>query len=333
MAGLAIRSLFSFVSFFATSYPQFLLFEFLGSVGLSIWTTSSTIVVADVSSSINRGRAVALRTSSQRLGNMIGPIIAGFLGQTFGLRSIFLINGFGKFGAFLIFLFMIRESRPESTATAAASSRRPSIIPRLKDLQEFLTWPVLIVLFVTMAIHLVSGGGSFEVLFPIHAKNNAGFSTLEIGQMVSILSLATFLISIPNGVLMDKLGRKASLLPGMIILAAASFTLANVNSYWGILMAIVLLGLGDGMCQGTSQVLSMDLAPEERRGAFLGVWAFLSSLTGIAVPLVIGSYGEWAGTVNAFIGIAAVLMIAAPVMGLFGPETKAGPAPAVGQAA
>src|SRR5437762_13408462 len=39
MAGLFVRSFFSLMSFFATSYPQFLLLEFIGSIGLSIWTT------------------------------------------------------------------------------------------------------------------------------------------------------------------------------------------------------------------------------------------------------------------------------------------------------
>ena len=321
MAGLATRSLFSFISFFAASYPQFLLFEFVGSVGLSVWTTAGTIVVADVSSRINRGRAVALRTSSQRLGNMIGPIIAGILGQAFGLRSIFFINAAGKFGAFLIFLFMIRESRPDSAA--AESSRRPSIFPRPSQLREFVNRPVLVVLFATMAIHLLSSAGAFEVLFPIHATRHAGFTTLEVGQMVSLLALATFLVSIPNGLLMDRWGRKTSLLPGMAILAVSSYLLSGGTTYWTILVAIVILGVGEGMGFGATQVIAMDLAPEEQRGSFLGVWTFLTSVTGIAVPIAIGSYGQFAGTINTFIGISAVLMIAVPVVGIFGPETRA----------
>lgn len=332
MAGLATRALSSFLAFFATSYVQFLLLEFLGSVGLAIWTTGGTIVVADVSGASNRGRAVALRTSSQRLGNLCGPIIAGILGVRYGLRYIFLLNAAGKMIAFLIFLFIIRESRPESATAAATGPRRQAIFPRPKELGAFLTRPVLAVLFATMAINLVSGAGAFEVLFPIHAANSANFTTLEIGQMITIAGLATFLISLPNGVIMDKFGRKASLLPGLAILAVASYMMAGVSDFWGILVAIVILGIGDGMCIGAAQVLSMDLAPEERRGAFLGVWSLLTSVGGIVVPLALGSYAQFSGTGNAFIAASLWLLVAVPVLGVFGPETKVSPAPAVGQA-
>ncbi len=325
MTGLAIRSLFSFISFFATSYPQFLLFEFIGSIGLSVWTTAGTIVVADVSSNINRGRAVALRTSSQRLGNMIGPIIAGILGQAFGLRFIFLVNAFGKFGAFLIFLFMIGESRPESAATAASAPnrRRTSVFPKREDIAKFMNGPVLVVLFATAAINVVSGAGAFESLFPIHVRDEAGFSTADIGWMVSVVALATFLVSVPNGIMMDKLGRKASLLPGMLILGLASFLIAGGRDFTSILIAVIILGLGEGMCQGTLQVLAMDLAPEDSRGAFLGVWQFLTSVAGIIVPLALGTFGSNFGTTSTFIAAAVVVLVAVPMLGLFVPETKA----------
>lgn len=330
MAGLAVRALSGFGAFFATSYVQFLLLELFGSVGLAIWTTGGTIVVADVSGAANRGRAVALRTSSQRLGNMIGPIIAGILGANFGLRSIFLLNAGGKLIALLIFLFRIRESRPEAAATAP---RRPALFPHPRELAAFLSRPFLAVVFATLAISMVSGAGALEVLFPIHAAESAQLTTVEIGQMITILGLATFLVSLPNGVVVDKLGRKASLIPGMAILSLASFLMGGSGNFWSVLLAIIILGVGDGMCQGASQVLAMDLAPEERRGAFLGVWSLVTSVGGIFVPLAIGSLGQFSGTQNAFLAVSLCLLLAVPVLGLLGPETKVSAAPALGQAA
>ncbi len=321
MAGLATRALSSFLAFFSGSYFQFLMLELLGSVGLAIWITGSTIVVADVSEESNRGRAVALRTSSQRLGNLTGPVLAGLLGARFGLRSIFLLNAAGKMIAFLIFLFIIRESRPQESTTAPAGGRR-SVFPNPRDIVGFINRPVLAVLFATLVINMVSGAGAFEVLFPIHATTAANFTTLEIGQMITIAGLATFLISVPNGVVMDRWGRKATLLPGLAILSLASYMMAGVNDYLSVLVAIIILGIGDGMSLGTSQVLAMDLAPRDRRGAFLGAWQLLTSLGGIAVPLALGTYAQMSGTAKSFVAVSICLLVAVPVLGFFGPETR-----------
>ena len=319
MAGLGVRALSSCLEFFAQSYPEFLLYELLGSFGLAIWTTGATIVIADVSGEGNLGRAVALRTSSQRLGLLCGPVLAGILGVTFGLRSLFLLNAAGKLAGLLIFLVMIRESRPESAAAAAAAGRR-SIIPRRADLAPFWNRPVMAALFAAIAVQLISGGGSFEVLFPLHVQNAAGFSTVEIGQMLTITGLATFLIALPNGELVDRFGRKASMLPGLAILALGCYLIATATDYGSVLVAIIVPGIGNGACLGAAQVLSMDLAPEERRGAFLGVWQFLMSLGGIGIPLAVGGIAQFASTGGAFLTIGAVLLLAIPVMGIFGPE-------------
>lgn len=331
MAGLGLRAFSSCLEFFlAQSYLEFLLYEFIGSFGLALYTTSATIVVADVSGIGSRGRAVALRTSSQRLGILCGPILAGFLALQFGYRSVFLLNAAGKLAALLIFLFMIRESRPESAAAASATAGRGrrSILPRRADFAAFRTWPVAAAMFAVIAVQLISGGGSFEVLFPLHVTNAAGFTTLEIGQTLTITGIATFLVALPNGELVDRIGRKASMLPGMAILALGCYLIANANDYWSVLVAVMLLGVGNGICLGAAQVLAMDLAPEETRGTFLGAWQFVMSLGGIGIPLVIGGMASSTGTGGAFLFIGVVLMIAIPVMGLLGPATKKEPAAA-----
>ena len=68
--------------------------------------------------------------------------------------------------------------------------------------------------------------------------------------------------------------------------------------------------------------MSVDLAPEEQRGTFLGVWQFLISLISIGIPLAIGSLAQTVGTNGAFLAIGVLLALAIPVMGLYGPDRK-----------
>ena len=68
--------------------------------------------------------------------------------------------------------------------------------------------------------------------------------------------------------------------------------------------------------------LAMDLAPRDRRGAFLGAWQLLTSLGGIAVPLALGTYAQMSGTAKSFVAVSICLLVAVPVLGFFGPETR-----------
>jgi MFS family permease len=325
--GLSLRVVSSVLSFYAASYEQFLAFEFLGSVGLSIWNTGVSVVVADVTSAENRGRAIALRTASQRLGILLGPLLAGVMGEMFGLRSIFLLNGGSKLVALLIFVFLIRETRPDAATRAATRARRaqePS--DPAESLRLFFTRPFMTVAFASFALFMMSGGSAFEVLFPLHASNVAGLGTADLGQLLTLGSLVGFFTAFPNGMIIDRFGRKASLVPGLALLAVAGVVLANSGDRAALTLGVMVMGMGEGMAMGVTQVLAMDLAPEGRRGTFMGVWQFINSVGSAVAPLLLGWVGQSLGIGLAFMLSSVVLGAAALVMWVLGPETRRKPA-------
>lgn len=317
--GLGVRVLTGFTSFFATSYEQFLVMEFIGSLGLAFWNTGVSVIVADVISPENRGRAIALRTASQRLGILCGPLIAGVLAFHFGLTSIFLLNAGTKLIALLIFAKYIAETRPVQAkavpgAAAAATAVRP-------PLTVFLQRPFLVLGFTNFIIYLMSQGGAFESLFPVHVTSVAGLSTVEIGYGLSLLNLISFLISFPGGAVTDRVGRKAVLLPGMLLLGLGTFLLAGISDYWMVMVALFVIGMGDGLSSGAVLVLAMDMAPPQHRGVFLGVWGFIERSGGVLAPIVMGAIAQAFGIPAAFTAVTGCMVVAAVVMGLFGPET------------
>jgi len=72
---------------------------------------------------------------------------------------------------------------------------------------------------------------------------------------------------------------------------------------------------------GSSQAYAMDLAPEDRRGEFLGVWAVFQNSGALIAPLLIGGVYAILGSKEAFILVAAWLFISALLMAFYGPET------------
>src|SRR5205085_11958282 len=61
ITGCLLRAASGFMEFFVTGYPEFLLLELIGGVGVSMFGTGSTILISDLSEPENRGRAVAAR--------------------------------------------------------------------------------------------------------------------------------------------------------------------------------------------------------------------------------------------------------------------------------
>ena len=322
ISGLAVRSISGVLSFWATSYEQFLLLEFLGSVGLAVWNTGVNVIIADVTAEENRGRAVALRTISQRLGTLCGPFVGGVLAANFGLRSIFLLNGGGKFVALLIFLVLVRETRP-GTRTGRQPAPESSPEPQDTRLALFLTRPFIIVVLATLAVYMLTAGGAFEVLFPLHATASAGLDTVGIGQMLTVFGVASLAASFPTGWILDRFGRKSAVVPGLLLMGLSAYLLAGAQDYWAVFLAVALTGFADGMTVSATQVLAMDLAPRARRGVFMGFWMLVSNAGGGVAPLVLGGVADKWGFPAAFTSVAVCLAVVAVVVALFGPETRA----------
>ncbi len=76
-----------------------------------------------------------------------------------------------------------------------------------------------------------------------------------------------------------------------------------------------------GMTTETSQVYEMDLAPERRRGAFLGIWSAFNHLSAVLAPLLLGLLAETVGLSTTFVVVSVILAISAVFTWMFGPET------------
>ena len=317
--GVALRGGSAFASFYATNYETFLALEFIGGIGISVFNTGSTIIIADLSGEGNRGRAVALRTMSSRLGTVSGPFVGGIIAAMFDLRSIFLFNGLSKVFTLILILFMIRETRPEA-ATKGRQAEQQTDDASL-GFRIFFTKKFMAVILATLTISMAGGGGAFGALFPLHAQAVAGLTTSGVANMISLAGLVALLVTFPNGVLVDKLGRKATLVPALFLLGVGCYQLANINNSLTVLLAVVTIGVAEGASMGTSQVYSMDLAPEGRRGAFIGIWSLFQNGGGLLAPLMVGLIAEKFGFVAAFTTIAACLAASAVFLWIFGPET------------
>ena len=305
------------IVFIDDSYTAFVLLELLGAIGSSMWQTTSQVMIADMSSTENRGRAVALRGMSLRLGQILGPLLGGGVAAIWGLRAVFLINAASKVVVAFITWRMIKETRPETEAkrTPGGTAEQGASILSIVAMRAFLVLAVT-----TFSVSMMEQG-VFLSLFPVAAQEQAGLDAEQIGVLISIAGAITFLGALPNGIFIDRFGRKRSLVPGLMLSGAAVALIAIGNDFNGLLQAAAVFGVARAMTQGTVQTFAMDLAPEGQRGTFLGVWSpfqGIGTFGGLGAGLIV----ELWGFVAAFMAVAVLFGITAIVLAVFGPETS-----------
>ena len=318
VTGAFLRGSASFGVLFVDNYAQFFVLELVGAVGVSMWQTTSQVMVADMSTPENRGKAVAARNTSLRLGQIVGPMLGGAISIIWDLQAVFVINAVSKYIVMVVTFRLVAETRPGETGRRRRQERTSprGMILKMLALRGFTALAIT-----TIAVSLMNQG-VFMTLFPIAAQSEAGLNDGQIGSLLSIAGVVTLLASFPNGMFVDRYGRKLSLVAGLLIAAVAGVLLAFVADFQTALVAALVFGLAQAINMGANQAFAMDLAPEEERGAFLGVWTLFQSFGAFIGPLMTGVIVEAWGFDAAFYFVAVLLAGAALAMAVVGPETN-----------
>lgn len=178
---------------------------------------------------------------------------------------------------------------------------------KTKISSKFL-FPVLLSFFVMSFCDLVGIGVDRVKL------DNPEISNTLIQLIPSAVFLWFFILSIPVGVLQDRIGKRNVLNLGMLITAIGLFIPFFFYSFTTALIGFALLGIGNTIVQVSANPLLVDVVPSNRRSSFLSFSQFIKALGSmIAAPLTAffaNQYGEsnWKLTFLVF-GIVSLLSV------------------------
>ena len=329
--GAAIHIVALTGQYFSGSYWPFFALEILGGAGISIWMTASNALMADETEVASRGRVVALRQTSSRIGLLVGPVMAGLVASTITLPTVFLFIAACKVAVIVVTVFWIRESH---TRAARSRPQHAEGVRRRIDLSIFGTRAFFALAVGTFAVSLVVGGtGVFRTFFPVQGTAAAGLDELQVGNLIAASGILALVAAIPAGMANDRYGRKRTLIVGLVVMGAAVWMMSGMSSFGAAALAVLVFGFAEALGSGTVQVYAMDLAPDNKRGAFLGVWSLSQSAGQVLGPLFIGLIADAASFRAAFLTVVALLAVGAVMVVLFGTETHARgkPSPASGR--
>lgn len=148
-------------------------------------------------------------------------------------------------------------------------------------------------------------------LLPRYAKE-LNLSQMKIGILFGSYAVALFLATLPVGRMVDRLGRRAPMLWGLLGLAVTTLLFALSKNYWLLLLARSLQGVAGAFTWLPGMALLADHFPSQERGKAMGTAFAAANLGALLGPPLSGfldfHVGLWAPYA---VGIALVLADAA----------------------
>lgn len=328
VSGVCTVIFFTMTLSWARSIPEVIVYRLLAGFGMALYSVSRHAYMAENIMLANRGKAIALFGGVNRVGRFAGPALGGILATAYGLRIPFLLVGMIESVALMAIVFFVRTEKgsfPKDPRDHEDPRDRQNPPGHPSGSQIFFkTLNAQYRVFATAGIgqlfaQMIRAGRA--IIIPLYAANVIGLDVRAIGLIISLAAAIDMVLFYPTGIIMDRYGRKFAIVPSFFLQAIGMFLVPFTGSFMGLLAAASLIGFGNGLGSGVMMTLGADLAPEDSRGEFLGVWRLIGDAGFTGAPLLIGSIAEVIGLPMSAWALSGSGMIAVFIFLFFVPET------------
>ncbi|MFK0241346.1 MFS transporter [Microbacterium sp. NPDC090281] len=281
----------------------------------------SRFAATDLAAPQHRGRDLSIVVWSTTIGGVAGPLLLGpgeIVGQAVGMppqTGSYLFSFVAQCVALVLYIVALRPdpllaAQRLAKAAAAATGVSQADRPRVARYAIFAIAGSHVVMASVMAMtpvhlsHMAHGAGGM-------AATPADVSAL-VGITIALHVGGMYALSPVFGVLADRWGRLRVVLLGQILLAGAlAFAVFTGTEAWGVMVALILLGLGWSAATVAGAALLTEASAPELRTRRQGRSDSLMSLSAAAGSVLAGvvlSNFQYSG-----LGIAAFVLVVAIV--------------------
>ena len=320
IAGPLLAAAMGFLVAGANSFPELLVLRFINGFAAQMWVMSRLAAISHGAAASQRGRLVSWMFGMDNTGRLAGPVIGGLVASEFGARVPFLVYASLALIALIpTILFAkdtprIRHVTETSTVPAAKLSLREIVVLRMPYFS------------VALFAGLTRGPLSADLLY-LYAAFAYTLGPRPIGYLATSASLISLPIGFLAGWMMDRFGRKRTMVPGFSGVAISMFALAltaflHLSLAWYVVLFLIGVAL-QALTGGSVQTIGTDVAPSNARGTFLGLWRFASQGGQAISPLMFALIADQLNYGSAFLFIALSATTVAYLLVRYIPETKA----------
>lgn len=112
-------------------------------------------------------------------------------------------------------------------------------------------------------------------------------SGAQVGSLAGIMALCWAVSAMVFGAISDRVGRKAVLVPMVVLFSLLSATSGLAHSFAELLLVRALLGVAEGPCWSVTMALVQDVSTERSRGRNVGIVVSAAAIIGLAIAPVL----------------------------------------------
>lgn len=278
--GQILRSSMLFL-FFANSWFGVLFVRFLDRSGKGIQGAPRDALISLSAEKGTQGKAFGLSRMMDNAGAVVGLFGAAVItllvkSQSTGLSRpafhlIVLLAVVPSIIAVILIALFVKDTKEVKGAS------KVEIKPDAKLGKKFY--------FFLLATFIFTLGNSSDV-FLILRTQKLGMSLPSIFLLLAGFSFIASVLSLPMGILSDKIGRKKSIIFGWLVYAFVYIGFANATSIPFVIILFLIYGFYYGFSEGVAKAYVSDIIPPDKKGTAFGIYnmvvgttLFLASLT------------------------------------------------------
>lgn len=264
------------------------------------YSTACTTLIATQTDKEHAGWALGSLATASIGGSLLGPMIGGYLEESFGLRNVFFIIGALIVIAFITTVIFVKESFNKEDKKVLSAKEVWKLIPDTK---------IIITLFITSFI-LTLGLYSIEPIITVYVgqlSNNSSHIALISGMVFSAAGLASIIAAPRLGRLSDKIGPQKVMLAALLVAGIIFIPQAFVSTPWQLMGLRFVLGLATAGLTPSINILIKKLSPDFLTGRIFG-FSMSAQYLGIFSGSILG------GQISARFGIRYVFFITSSLL-------------------
>lgn len=290
----------------AIEFWQFALLMLLSGIFNPLYRVGTDAIVADMIEPENRTQAYSLTRMGRNVGVALGPILGGLvLSRSYNIGFVSASVALTFFGLLTIIFLKETLQRDEGKS-------KDSLRDQLKVVSQALqnkAFTRMIASFTMMDICATL----MWVVLAVYIKQNFGIGEAQYSWIPTTNALMVIFLQVAITRVSQRHSPTRVMPVGAAFYAIAMIFVAVSSSFWGFLLAMIIMTFGELVAVPTATAYVANLAPPDQRGRYLGFFGltwyialsvgpmgagFLSDKIGIQAPWFAG----------AVVGMIAVLM-------------------------
>jgi len=306
LMGLLVSMLGFLVCAISNDPYQLILGRMFGGFGSALFFCTSMTLVTGMFDPSTRGRALGIYQAIEFSGTFIGSLIGGFTASLVGYANTFYVCLVLVIPTFVIAILSPDLKKEAARKPAAQSSRSVSY----GALMNFTLAAVSIAAF----LRLFDEQGVISTILPLYANRYLGMDVATIGILMGAKAAGYVIAVLVAGYMCDLLGRKRTLLIGIVLASVAVLLLGLSKGFESLMAFSALAGAGSGIVMVPLPALVAESVPSSLRGTAMGTFRTLFDMGAIAGPVSLMMVLDLAGpTASFYVAAAAILAGALPV--------------------